>query len=161
MARIRIVAIDGEAAEVEAALGALRGVVPEDSMARELLALTAGGTVRTCAKCGCTDDRAVEPALAPAKMRRKQRKARQTPPTSLKGSRAKRGQVEEVSLEEDVGVIFNDEAETVLITRSGRGGHRHQFSVPNTPGEALEATCQERVGQDKHVCGETRRFRLA
>jgi len=47
MARIRVVAIDGEAEEVQAALAALRGVAPENSAAAggaavtELLELTA------------------------------------------------------------------------------------------------------------------------
>lgn len=75
---------------------------------------------------------------------------------------------EEVSLMDDVGVIFQDDAPggaIAIVIRQGRGRHKHHFQLPTGDGEVgtgkiVEAGCSAQYGARGKPCEERRRFVL-
>lgn len=167
MVRIRVLDVDGEAADVQAVLHSLAGVVPLGPLQHGgapvgLLELAAGSA--THAPPAAPSRRPRRSSLGKRAARRSRSPATPPPtagstaPVAAPASPAALPGVEDVSLAEDVGVRIDGDPPQVHLHRQGRGRHMHEFLLPPSPGKTLTATCSRKSGGG--ICGEQRTFRL-
>jgi len=158
MVRIRVLDVDGDAGDVQAVLDRLAGVVTDRG---------GGGD----AHAGVLELAAGEPppaddASAAAASANDAPTAAPPPPTEVAEAAqrppgADAPDIEDVSLEEDVGVRFEaGPPPQIHIHRRGRGRHMHEFVLPDgAPARKPHAaTCSREIGG--RPCDERRTFRL-
>lgn len=167
MVRIRVLDVDGDAADVQAVLAQLRGVMPaagdgSRSGGAPVLELPAGSVGEAEAPSARRSGRRRDgptragQGRAQATRRPDPRSDRRSPAPRRRGAT----DIEEVSTEEDAGVRFD--GDQIHIYRKGRGRHMHEFVLPDSataPGAGPHsATCGRQLAGKP--CPETRTFAL-
>jgi len=158
MVRIRVLDVDGEAADVQEGLAQLRGVMPaaaEPPIPIGALLERPPGSARPSG-ARASDRR----STSSRKTRRPRKAATPSPEPPAAEPPPPTGPIEEVSVEEDVGARFvGDE---IHIRRQGYGRHQHEFVLPDSAcaaGAPPQITTCTRLRAGK-PCPETRTFRL-
>ena len=168
MVRIRVLDVDGDAADVQAVLDRLRGVVAAradraDGAVDDALQLTPGATAP--GGLGESNAEAIIPGDIPPGPGEtpESSPARSSPPAASAPAAAAATDIEELSLADDVGVRFESgPPATIRIHRKGRGRHMHEFVVPDEasapPAHPVAASCAHELRGAP--CPERRTFRL-